>query len=76
MSDRSKTKPPADEGRLDRRVRRGFWPGFLDGLAMGPMWRWLACRVGLHRWWHLDVQRGDERLNLCCTCGRTRPARD
>ena len=25
MSDRSETKPPADEGRLDRRVRRDDW---------------------------------------------------
>lgn len=57
-------------------VRRGFWPSFWDGLGFGPMWRWAACRLGWHRWWHLQVQKGDEFVDLCCDCGRTRPAKD
>lgn len=23
------------------RTKFGFWPGFIDGLTMGPLWRWL-----------------------------------
>lgn len=26
---------------LIERVRR-FWRGFVDGLGLGPLWRWLA----------------------------------
>lgn len=23
------------------RKKFGFWPGFIDGLTMGPLWRWI-----------------------------------
>jgi len=56
--------------------RAAFWRGFWDGMGMGPLWRWLACRAGLHRWWHLQVWRDDGMVDVCCNCGRTRPAQD
>jgi hypothetical protein len=31
------------------------------------------CLVGWHRWWHFQVQRGDDLVDLCCGCGKTRP---
>jgi len=42
-------EPGCDLGNNPAHVRvyrkpRGFWPGFVDGLGLGSLWRWLARR--------------------------------
>lgn len=53
MSDRSETKPPADEGRLDRRVRApsperaayDAWYAAATFETMGHEWTWAAWKA-------------------------------
>ena len=53
-------------------VRRGFWQGFWDGLALKPLWARVACSLGWHSWWHMDIHTKDGRYALCCDCGNIR----
>lgn len=63
MSDRSETKPPADEGRLDRRVGRleperaayDAWYAAATFETMGHEWTWAGWQAGA-AWQRADMQ--------------------
>ena len=40
----------AGDGPAERGVRLGFWPSVIDGMGLGPLWRWLAERRRKREW--------------------------
>ncbi|OBQ32331.1 MAG: hypothetical protein AN487_22575 [Anabaena sp. CRKS33] len=65
----NETQQPAVAGPVEPTVRRGFWSSFWDGLGMGPVWRWLACKVVGHQYQVLRRMNPGARKVGCDRCG-------